>query len=71
MVRFFSFLVGFGLTIVGSVYIIIYMNITTIGYNFNDYVNFIVRRIECWNFVLGIIIMLFALHKEENNEFHL
>lgn len=71
MVRFFFFLLGFGLTIIGSVYIIIYLNLTTIGYNFFEYVNFIIRRIECLNFLFGIIIMILSLPKEDKDELYI
>ena len=71
MIRFFFFLMGFGLTIVGSVYIIIYLNLTTIGYNFSEYVNFIISRPECWNLIIGILIIFFSLPKEEKDELHL
>ncbi len=59
--RFLIFLVGFGLSVIGLSYIIIYMNLFTIGYNFFDYVKFIIRRIECLNAVIGIIIMLISI----------
>ena len=68
MVRFFFFLIGFGLTLIGSLYIIIYLNLTTIGYNFSEYVNFIIRRVECWNFVIGLLIIFLSLTKEDKNE---
>jgi len=68
MVRFFFFLIGFGLSVVGSLYIIMYLNLTTIGYNFLEYVYFISRRIECWNLVVGLVIILFSLPKEDKNE---
>ena len=68
MVRFFFFLIGFGLTLIGFIYIIIYFNLFTIGYNFLEYVNFIIRRIECWNALFGIIIMAICLYKEDKNE---
>jgi len=71
MVRFFFFLLGFGLTIIGSVYIIIYLNLTTMGYNFLEYVNFIIRRIECLNFLFGIVIMILSLYKEDKNELYI
>ena len=41
LARIFFFLIGFGFTVVGNVYIISYLNLLTIGYNFFDYVNFI------------------------------
>ncbi len=59
--RIFFFLLGFGLIIVGSMYIISYLNLLTIGYNFKDYVNFIIRRPECLNAILGIIILLLVI----------
>jgi hypothetical protein len=38
MNRFFFFLLGFGLTVIGLVYIIGYLNLLTIGYNFIEFV---------------------------------
>ena len=61
LTRVFFFLLGFGLTILGFIYIISYLNLLTLGYNFFDYVNFIIRRIECLNAILGIIIMIICL----------
>lgn len=57
---FFLFL-GFILTLIGFVYIISYLNLLTIGYNFNEYVNFIIRRIECLFSVIGIIIIALTI----------
>lgn len=71
MTRFFFFLVGFGLTLIGCIYIIIYLNLTTIGYNFLDYVKFIIRRPECLISVVGLIIIYFSIPKEDNNELHI
>jgi len=71
MIRFFFFLSGFGLTLIGCVYVIIYLNLTTIGYNFLEYVNFIIKRPECWNVVIGIIIIFFSIFKEDKDESHI
>lgn len=60
-IRFVLFLLGFGLTTIGFVYIICYLNLLTIGYNFIDFVNFIIRRIECLNAIFGIIIMYLSI----------
>ena len=59
--RFFIFLLGFGLTIIGFSYMIIYLNLLSLGYNFLEYVKFISRRIECLNAIIGIILMLIIL----------
>ena len=32
----------------------------SLGYNFLEYVNFIIRRIECLNFVFGVIFMIIS-----------
>lgn len=74
LLRFFLFLLGFGLTTIGSVYIICYLNLFSFGYNFLQYVNFIIRRIECLNMPIGIIIMILSLtikRKDEINELYL
>ena len=69
--RFFLFLFGFGLTTIGFVYIICYLNLFTIGYNFFDFVNFIIRRIECINTIIGIIIMYLSICIGGKNELYL
>jgi len=61
-IRIILFLLGFGLTTIGSVYIICYLNLLTIGYNFIDFVNFIIRRIECLNIIFGILIMYLSIN---------
>ena len=69
--RLFLFLFGFGLTTIGFVYIICYLNLFTIGYNFFDFVNFIIRRIECINTIIGTIIMYLSICIGGKNELYL
>lgn len=69
--RIFLFLVGFGLTIVGGLYIISYMNLMTIGYNFKEYVNFIIRRIECFYVVIGLILITLTIYLPGGNKHEL
>lgn len=73
LIRVFFFLIGFGLTVIGSVYILVYLNLLTIGYNFLEYVNFIIRRFECLIFIFGVIIMHISimLPGGKNSELHL
>ncbi len=59
--RICAFLLGFGLMVVGSIYIISYLNLMTIGYNFMEYVNFISRRLECWLAIIGFIIVCLTI----------
>lgn len=62
MPRIFLFLSGFGFSLIGLLYVISYLNLLTIGYNFFEYVKFIISRIECWNFVLGMVCIFISLN---------
>ena len=66
--RIYIFLIGFGLTVIGSVYLISYLNLMTFGYNFLEYVNFIIRRIECLNTLFGIVLMALAIYYPGGNK---
>ena len=61
MIRVFFFLLGFGLMVIGCSFIILYLNLTTIGYNFLEYVNFIIGRVECYFSIIGFIIMILSI----------
>ena len=71
--KVFLFLIGFGLTTIGLVYIISYLNLLTIGYNFLYYVNFIIRRIECLYAPIGLILIFISINieKGENYDLHI
>jgi len=72
MTKIFFFLVGFGLMVIGFTFVILYLNLLTIGYNFFDYVNFIIRRVECYYTIIGLVIILITLFvKGGRNEFYL
>ena len=73
MLRFFFFLMGFGFTVIGCSFIILYLNLTTMGYNFINYVNFIIRRIECYFSIIGLIVMFFSIwiKGDKKNELYL
>ena len=64
---------GFGLMSIGLSFIILYLNLMTIGYNFLNYVNFISRRIECYYSIIGLIIMVLSISikGDKKNEFYL
>ena len=66
--KVFLFLIGFGLTTIGCMYIVCYLNLLSIGYNFFEYVNFIIRRVECLNAVIGIILMILSVTIGGKNE---
>ena len=71
-IRFLIFLIGFGFTVIGSTYIILYLNLFTIGYNFIEYVNYIIRRFECLIFIIGILLIILSIFfKGGKNELYL
>lgn len=66
------FLIGFGLTVIGCVYIISYLNLLTMGYNFLEYVKFIIRRPECINALIGIILLIISVNmKGDKHELYI
>ena len=62
MTRIFFFLLGFGLMTLGFVYIILYLNLMNIGYNFQEYVKFITSRVECYFTIIGFIIVSLSIY---------
>ena len=64
-------LLGITLTVIGLVNIILYLNLLVNGYTFLEYVNFIIRRLECIIFIIGIILMILATTIGGKNELHI
>ena len=68
MWRFFFFLLGFGLMVVGSTYIITYLNLLTMGYSIGDYLSFIFSRVECIFVLIGLGIVSFVIITSRRQE---
>nr|WP_138416450.1 hypothetical protein [Aquibacillus sediminis] len=60
------FLIGFGLTISGGVSLILYMNFIPAGLSWSEYFIFISKRIECYAFPLGVILLIISILKFPN-----
>ena len=71
MLRIFFFLFGFGLMVIGFTYIILYLNLLTIGYNFSEYVNFIFSRIECYFVLIGLTILILSMFIKGEKKYEL
>lgn len=65
--RVILFLVGFGFSIIGFIYIIVYLNYLTIGYDLINYFGFIVTRIECLLAPIGLLLIILAIFKKGKN----
>ena len=61
--RIFIFLLGFGLSVIGFMYIISYLNLLVIGYSFLEYLQFIIKRLECITALIGLLMITFAIFK--------
>lgn len=73
MLRVFFFLMGFAFLVIGLTFIILYLNLMTMGYNFINYVNFICGRVECYYSIIGLIIMILSMtiKGDQKNELYL
>mgnify|MGYP004456860913 CR=1 FL=1 len=60
--RIAFFLTGFGLSVIGFVFIISYMNLITLGYNFEEYVQFIISRPECLIAPIGLLTIFLSIY---------
>ena len=73
LIRITTFLIGFGFSVIGFVFIISYLNLLALGYNFLEYVNFIIRKAECLIGIVGLIMTFLSIYLPggNNNELHL
>lgn len=71
--RIIFFLIGFGFSIIGFVFMISYLNLITIGYTFEEYVQFISSNIECLIGPIGLLISTLAIFIPggKKNELHI
>lgn len=71
MTRIFFFLFGFGLMTLGFVFLILYLNLLHMGYSFSNYVNFIIRRVECYYTLIGFIIINLSIYLKGDKNYGL
>jgi hypothetical protein len=67
-IKYLIFLIGFGLTSIGLAYMTTFLNYIIIGYNFKEYVYFIIRRIEFYYILIGIILMIISVYSKGDNK---
>ena len=72
MLKTFAFLIAFGITIAGFTYMIMYLNLLSMGYTLSDYFSFIIKRSECLIGIIGfIVISLLIFLKGDNYDLHI
>lgn len=69
MLRLIIFLLGFGLAIIGFIYIITYLNYLTIGYTWQEYFYLIFTKPECLLASIGILILsIIVFTRRDDND---
>ena len=68
MLKFILFLFSFGMSVIGFTYVIIYLNLLSIGYSWNDYIKFVLTRFECLISVIGLFIISIILLGRKNKD---
>ena len=69
LTKIFLFLIGFGFMLLGLSTLILYINLFSFGYNFKEYINFIVKLPELYYFIIGFFLVnLSIFYKGEKNE---
>ena len=71
MIKILFFLIGFGLSIIGFMYIIMYLNYLEIGYTYLEYLKLILGRSECLLALIGLLIISIVFLKGGRNDIHL
>lgn len=60
--KIFLFISGILLTSISLMFVIMYLNLINMGYSFFDFFYFIIKRIECLMFFLGIILIVVSMN---------
>lgn len=60
-------LIGIFLASIGFMFVLLYTNLLTLGYNFWDFVQFISTRVECLLFVFGWILIFISIERRKRN----
>lgn len=71
LIKIFLFLLGFGLMVIGFSTLILYINLFSFGYNFKEYVSYVVKIPEFYYLIIGFLLLnVSILLKGEKNEKH-
>ena len=68
MIRIIPLIIGIILCSISIFFIIIYLNLFTMGYSFIEFVKFINTRLECLLFYIGLILIIYSLERKIKNE---
>ena len=66
--RLFFFFIGFILLVIGCTHLILYLNLLTIGYTWNDFLKFIILNYPGMCLMLGLICITTTIFKEKRKK---
>jgi len=61
MIRIIFFLLGFGFSVIGFMYMVLYLNLFSLGYTLKEYFIFIFSRYECILGIIGFLVVTFTI----------
>lgn len=59
--KYFFYLLGIFLISIGLLYVVSALNLFVIGYNFFDFIHFMIRKIHFWFLIAGIFLIIVTL----------
>lgn len=71
MFRIILFLLGFGFSVIGFMYMILYLNLFALGYSTKEYLDFIFSRYECILGVIGFLVVTFTIFYKGDKKYDL
>ena len=65
------FLLGIILSSIGLFFIVLYLNLFSLGYNFKDFFQYIISRFEVWLLAVGLLLIFKGTERLIKNELFL
>ncbi|ART75798.1 hypothetical protein ACQCU1_08840 [Sutcliffiella horikoshii] len=66
MVKGILFVTGFGISVVGGISIVAYMNLFATGLSLMEFLFFLLSRPECYLLPIGMILVAFSIYLSGN-----
>ena len=64
MKRFFYCFIGLCFMTIGFFFYILYFNLFTFGYSFEEYLHFLFTRVESYFFIIGFLLIIVGMKGE-------
>lgn len=66
MKKIISLIIGIIICSIGLFFIMLYLNLLTLGYSFFNFVKFIISNVYCDLFFLGLVIIIITIERMNN-----